>query len=89
MRRLKTRGALEWFDLLVAANVPCGPISTIDGGFAMAERFGLDPVIQVGEVPTTRHPVRLSETPATYRLPPPGLDEHGEELRAWLADDSG
>ena len=23
--------------------------------------------------------------PADYRLPPPGLDEHGEEIRAWLA----
>jgi crotonobetainyl-CoA:carnitine CoA-transferase CaiB-like acyl-CoA transferase len=88
VRRLKTRGAVEWFDLLVAANVPCGPINTIDGGFAMAERFGLDPVVDVGTgdraVPTTRHPVRLSETPATYRLPPPDLDEHGDELRAWL-----
>ena len=31
--------------LLVAAGVPCGPINTIDGGFAMAERFGLDPVV--------------------------------------------
>ena len=60
---------------------PCGPINTIDGGFAMAERFGLDPVVEVGEgdraVPTTRHPIRFSETPADYRLPPPELDEHG------------
>jgi hypothetical protein len=21
-----------------------------------------------------------------YRLPPPGLDEHGEEIRAWLTE---
>ena len=86
--RLATRGAVEWFDLLVAAGVPCGPISTIDGGFAMAERFGLDPVVEVGEgdraVPTTRHPIRFSATPVAYRLPPPELDEHGDELRAWL-----
>ncbi|GAB2838494.1 CaiB/BaiF CoA transferase family protein [Lentzea nigeriaca] len=85
--RLRTRGAVEWFDLLVAAGVPCGPINTIDGGFAMAERFGLDPVVMVGDVPTTRHPIRFSETPAVYELPPPGLDEHGEELRAWLKGD--
>jgi crotonobetainyl-CoA:carnitine CoA-transferase CaiB-like acyl-CoA transferase len=82
-------GAVEWFDLLVAAGVPCGPINTIDGGFAMAERFGLDPVVEVGEgdraVPTTRHPLRLSATPASYRLPPPELDEHGTELRTWLS----
>ncbi|HWC79989.1 MAG TPA: CoA transferase [Pseudonocardiaceae bacterium] len=87
--RLGTRTANEWFDALVAVGVPCGPINTIDGGFAMAERFGLDPVVEVGEgeraVPTTRHPIRFSETPAHYRLPPPELDEHGAELRRWLA----
>ncbi|WP_371798176.1 CoA transferase [Streptomyces sp. NBC_01707] len=90
VERLRTRGALEWFDLLVDAGVPCGPINTIDGGFAMAERFGLDPVVDAGEgeraVPTTRHPIRFSETPAAYRLPPPELDEHGDELRTWLED---
>jgi crotonobetainyl-CoA:carnitine CoA-transferase CaiB-like acyl-CoA transferase len=93
VERLKTRPALEWFDLLVDAGVPCGPINTIDGGFAMAERFGLDPVVEVGEgdraVPMTRHPIRFSETPAAYRLPPPKLDEHGAELRKWLEHEPG
>ncbi|MFI8182702.1 CoA transferase [Actinacidiphila glaucinigra] len=91
VEQLVKRGANEWFELLVEAGVPSGPINTIDGGFAMAERFGLDPVVTVGEgeraVPTTRHPVTFSATPAVYRLPPPGLDEHGAELRAWLAQD--
>ncbi|WP_431874155.1 CaiB/BaiF CoA transferase family protein [Amycolatopsis sacchari] len=82
--QLRKRGALEWFDLLVEAGVPCGPINTIDQGFAMAERFELDPVVEVGGVPTTRHPIRFSETPVDYRLPPPELDEHGAELRKWL-----
>jgi crotonobetainyl-CoA:carnitine CoA-transferase CaiB-like acyl-CoA transferase len=86
-KHLRTRGAVEWFDLLVAAGVPCGPINTIDGGFAMAERFGLDPVVTIGDIPTTRHPIRFSETPASYRLPPPALDEHGAEIRKWLEDD--
>ncbi len=89
VEQLTRRGALEWFDLLVEAGVPSGPINTIDGGFAMAERFGLEPVVEVGEgeraVPTTRHPIRFSGTPAAYRLPPPELDEHGAHLRAWLA----
>ncbi|MEV6980599.1 CoA transferase [Sphaerisporangium sp. NPDC051017] len=91
--RLAGRGAVEWFELLVEAGVPSGPINTIDGGFAMAERFGLDPVVEVGEgdrsVPTTRNPIRFSETPAGYRLPPPELDEHGEELREWLTAPHG
>ncbi|MGH3762679.1 CaiB/BaiF CoA transferase family protein [Actinophytocola sp.] len=88
--RLVERGAVEWFDLLVEAGVPCGPINTIDGGFAMAERFELDPIVEVGAggraVPTTRHPIRFSATPVSYSLPPPELDEHGVELRKWLGD---
>lgn len=93
VERLATKGAVEWFDLLVAAGVPCGPINTIDGGFAMAERFELDPIVTVGEgeraVPTTRHPIRFSATPAGYALPPPELDEHGDEIRKWLGDKDG
>ncbi|GAB3276502.1 CaiB/BaiF CoA transferase family protein [Kineosporia babensis] len=90
LERLRLRGAVEWFDLMTAAGVPSGPIQTIDGGFAMAERFGLEPVVIVGEgeraVPTTRHPIRFSQTPAVYELPPPHLDEHGAELRQWLQE---
>ena len=36
-------------------------------------------------VPSVRNPIRFSDTPADYRLPPPALDEHGEEIRRWLA----
>jgi crotonobetainyl-CoA:carnitine CoA-transferase CaiB-like acyl-CoA transferase len=89
VERLAARGAAEWFEALVAVGVPCGPINTIDGGFAMAEQFGLAPIVEVGAgehaVPTTRHPIRFSATPPQYHLPPPRLDEHGAELRAWLA----
>ena len=87
---LSAKGADEWFELLVDAGVPCGPINSVAGGFAIAERFGLDPVVTVGEgdraVPTTRNPIRFSDTPATYELPPPELDEHGDELRRWLTE---
>jgi crotonobetainyl-CoA:carnitine CoA-transferase CaiB-like acyl-CoA transferase len=90
VERLATRGADEWFDLLVDAGVPCGPINTIDGGFAAADQFALDPVVEVGEgervVPMARHPITFSRTPAQYTLPPPELDEHGAELRKWLAE---
>jgi crotonobetainyl-CoA:carnitine CoA-transferase CaiB-like acyl-CoA transferase len=70
--------------------VPCGPINTVEGGVAFARSVGLDPVVLVGEgdaaVPSVRHPIRLSETPPDYRRPPPGLDEHGAEIRRWLAE---
>jgi crotonobetainyl-CoA:carnitine CoA-transferase CaiB-like acyl-CoA transferase len=88
VERLRTRTKMDWFRDIIAAGVPCGPINTVDGGVAFAEEVGLDPVVVVGEgaaaVPSVRNPIRFSETPPDYRLPPPSLDEHGAEIRRWL-----
>jgi crotonobetainyl-CoA:carnitine CoA-transferase CaiB-like acyl-CoA transferase len=40
-------------------------------------------------MPSVRNPITFSGTAATYRLPPPALDEHGEEIRRWLATPDG
>jgi crotonobetainyl-CoA:carnitine CoA-transferase CaiB-like acyl-CoA transferase len=89
VERLRTRPKQEWFREIIGAGVPCGPINTIDQGVAFAEEVGLDPVVLVGEgaaaVPSVRNPITFSNTAAQYRLPPPTLDEHGDELRQWLA----
>jgi len=88
--RLAGRTTAEWFAALVAAGVPCGPINTVDGGIALARELELEPVVMAGQgegsIATIRHPVTFSVTPPDYPLPPPGLDEHGEEIRAWLAE---
>jgi crotonobetainyl-CoA:carnitine CoA-transferase CaiB-like acyl-CoA transferase len=84
LARLATKTAQEWFDILAPAGVPCGPINTIDEGLALAERLGLDPVVEPGGVPSVRNPVTYSATPPSYRMPPPALDADGEEIRAWL-----
>lgn len=87
--RLRTRTRMEWFEVIIAAGVPCGPINTIDGGVAFAQDVGLDPVVTVGHgdqaVPSVRNPITLSDTPADYLMPPPALDEHGPQIRRWLA----
>jgi crotonobetainyl-CoA:carnitine CoA-transferase CaiB-like acyl-CoA transferase len=89
VERLAARPAAEWFDLLIAAGVPCGPINSVAGGVAFAERIGLDPVVLAGHgeaaVPGIRNPLTFSAASARYDLPPPALDEHGEQVRAWLA----
>ena len=88
IERLKTRTKMEWFREIIAAGVPCGPINDVSGGVGFATEIGLEPVVEVGEgetmVPSVRNPITFSQTPADYRLPPPALDEHGEEIRAWL-----
>jgi crotonobetainyl-CoA:carnitine CoA-transferase CaiB-like acyl-CoA transferase len=91
VERLATRPKMEWFRELTGNGVPCGPINTIDQGVAFAEEVGLDPVVIVGTgdeaIPSVRHPITFSATPASYRLPPPRLDQQGDEIRRWLCDE--
>jgi crotonobetainyl-CoA:carnitine CoA-transferase CaiB-like acyl-CoA transferase len=87
---LAHRTRQEWYDALIAAGVPCAPINSIAEGVQFATDLGLDPVAVVGSgpaaVPTIRNPIRFSRTPTRHELPPPALDEHGAQLRAWLTD---
>ncbi|WP_030249879.1 CaiB/BaiF CoA transferase family protein [Streptomyces sp. NRRL S-455] len=89
--KLKERPADEWFKKLSAAGIPCGPINHVDGGVALAKELGLDPVVTVGSgaqaTPMIRNPITFSATAPRHILPPPDLDQHGDELRAWLAAD--
>jgi crotonobetainyl-CoA:carnitine CoA-transferase CaiB-like acyl-CoA transferase len=84
--RLLTRSAAEWATAFTAARVPAGVVNDLRGAFALAESLGLDPVVEVPgrpdgpepaepETPVrlTRNPIRLSETPPTYRSAPPDL----------------
>jgi crotonobetainyl-CoA:carnitine CoA-transferase CaiB-like acyl-CoA transferase len=88
IERLRTRTKLEWFADIIAAGVPCGPINDVGQGVGFATEIGLEPVVEVGEgeamVPSVRNPITFSHTPVDYRLPPPALDEHGEQIRRWL-----
>ena len=87
---LAKRTAADWFGALIAAGVPCGPINTVDQGIVFAAEIGLDPVVTAGcgatGRPTIRHPLTFSATAPRYDLPPPALDEHGDEIRAWLGE---
>jgi crotonobetainyl-CoA:carnitine CoA-transferase CaiB-like acyl-CoA transferase len=84
LSKLAAKSAQEWFDILTASGVPCGPINDIRGGVELAERLGLEPVVEIDGVPTVRNPIRMSGTPPRYDLPPPRLDADGDDIRAWL-----
>ena len=82
--RLAAKPAAEWFTILSAAGIACGPINNVSQGIELAASLGLEPVVLAGDVPTVRNPIRLSATPPVYELAPPGLDEDGDYVRAWL-----
>ena len=83
--RLAGRPRGAWREALTEAGVPAGPVQGLDEAFSLAAALGLDVVDESDGVRTVAFPARLSATPATTRLRPPGLDEHGAELRAELS----
>jgi len=87
--RLGLDSVSYWTESLNAAGVPAGPVNDIGGGFRMAESLGLEPVDEFDGVRSPRSPLELSATPAATRRRPPELDEHGAELREWLAVPEG
>ena len=84
---LKTRPAAEWVETLRAASVPAGPINAVDEAFALAAELGMEPVQEAGGYPLPAPPLRLDGERPRIRRPPPKLDEHGDELRAWLSSE--
>jgi crotonobetainyl-CoA:carnitine CoA-transferase CaiB-like acyl-CoA transferase len=78
---LRARTAAEWVGELTAAGVPSGFVNDLGEAFALADRLGLGPVVEIaregaGAVRQVANPVQFSATPVTYRLPPPHLGEH-------------
>ena len=76
-----------WVDRLEAAKIGCGPINKLSEVFAdpqvQARGMVLDLPHKPSEGGTVRviaNPVRLSETPVNYRLPPPTLGAQTEEV---------
>jgi crotonobetainyl-CoA:carnitine CoA-transferase CaiB-like acyl-CoA transferase len=80
---LHSRTADEWFDILTAVRVPCGPVNDIGEAIALADRLGLHPTVMMDDptrstaVGQVANPITLSITPATYRTPPPALGQDG------------
>lgn len=75
---LATRPAAEWVELLRDRRVPAGVVNDIGAAFEFATEIGLDPIIEISRsdgppARLPRNPIRLSKTPASYRLPPPPL----------------
>ncbi len=83
--RLMEKPADHWLERLEKAGVPSGPIQDVSEAFAhpQAVHRGLRRELrhpELGAVPTVASPIRLSKTPVSYRLAPPRLGEHTDEI---------
>jgi crotonobetainyl-CoA:carnitine CoA-transferase CaiB-like acyl-CoA transferase len=79
------RSTREWVEILEAAGVPNGPINDVAQVFeepqvkARGIKVELDHPV-AGKVPTVASPMRFSATPVEYKLAPPVLGQHTEEI---------
>lgn len=84
---LKEKPSRYWIDALESVNVPCCPINTVDQVFEDPQVVQRNmkiamphPLAGRGAVDLIGNPIKLSETPVSYRRPPPVLGEHTDEI---------
>jgi crotonobetainyl-CoA:carnitine CoA-transferase CaiB-like acyl-CoA transferase len=79
------RSTREWVELLEAAGVPNGPINDVAQVFEepQVKARGIKVELEhpvAGRLPTVASPMRFSATPVEYKLAPPLLGQHTEEI---------
>lgn len=82
---MRARSKREWLELLESASVPCGPINNMKEVFedpqVQHRKLRVDVAHPLGgTAPLVASPLRLSETPVEYRLAPPLLGQHNDEI---------
>jgi len=81
----RTRRVEEWVKLMEEAQVPCGPINTIDRVFndphvvERGMRLELEHPVY-GKVAGINNPIRFSDTPLNLTEPPPVLGQHTHQV---------
>ncbi|MDP3319686.1 MAG: CoA transferase, partial [Bosea sp. (in: a-proteobacteria)] len=85
----RSRTKQQWIDALIEAGVPTAPIldyaQAVESEQAVArEMVKTIPHPVEGEFKALGFPVKLSGTPQEIRLPPPLLNQHGDEIREEL-----
>ncbi len=82
---MQSHPTLWWVEKLEALKIGCGPINKLADVFAdphvQARGMVVDMAHESGvDVQVIANPVRLSATPADYRIAPPVLGQHTEEI---------
>lgn len=85
------RSVREWLSALDEAEIPCGPINNFEQVFSMPQVQEREMLVKmdhptIGELPLVGSPLKFSDTPVQYRLHPPLMGEHTEEVLRELQD---
>lgn len=74
----------EWLSL-IGDDFPCGPINNLEQVFSMPQVEAREMLIhaghpEIGGLRLVGSPLKFSDTPVEYNLPPPRLGEHTQEV---------
>ena len=75
----------EWLSKLDGAEIPCGPIQNFEQVFSMPTVKEREMLVKmnhptIGEIPLVGSPLKMSDTPVEYRMHPPLMGEHTEDV---------
>ncbi len=77
----------EWVDGLAPLGVPCAPVNTVPQAFEdpQIQHRGMaiemdHPIADGGKCRLIGNPIKMSETPVSYRRPPPMIGQHTDEV---------
>jgi crotonobetainyl-CoA:carnitine CoA-transferase CaiB-like acyl-CoA transferase len=83
---IASRTVESWISSLYDIDVPCGPVNTMDQTFAMEQiqarsmKISMDHPLSDTPVHLVGSPLKLSETPVSYDLPPPPCGMHTDDI---------
>jgi crotonobetainyl-CoA:carnitine CoA-transferase CaiB-like acyl-CoA transferase len=79
-----TKTVNEWL-ALIGDEFPCGPINNLEQTFSMPQVEAREMLVhmghsEIGDLRLVGSPLKFSDTPVEYKLPPPRLGEHTEDV---------
>jgi len=81
----KQEPAAKWLEKFAAAEIPAAPLNTVAEAIEDRQTYARGLIVQlehaaIGTAKSIANPIRFSNTPVSYRLPPPLLGEHTREI---------